>query len=382
MNCIELDADWDPRPEYELSDRERESDFAQRGSEIYRNPSLRVAERPRPEPAADEVLIRVRYAGICGSDLSMVTEDSEGYMHYSAYIDLPSIPGHEFSGVVAETGSDVTEFDSGDLVTSEVTEYCGSCGMCRRSLFLQCDRFDEIGFTRPGAFAEYVAVPEKLVWSLDPLRRAYDDEDSLLRAGATVEPTTISFFGLYVRAGGIRPGETVVFHGGGPIGLTGVALAVAGGARAVLVEPIETRRTLARRLGCDHVLAPDDDVRGTILDLTGGRGADVHVEAAGAPAETYETIQETLGPDCAILQLGIGSDEPRIDLRGLQSKQAQLLGSQGHTGNRTYPLVIQAIANRAIEPEPMITAEYSLSDIDTAVEAAVERTEGKILLAP
>lgn len=382
MKCVELDGDWNPRSGYELSDRERQSNFARCGSEVYREPSLNVTERERPDPAADEVLVRVSYAGICGSDLSMFTEDSDGYTHYSAYMDLPSVPGHEFSGVVAETGSDVTQFDRGDLVTSEVTVYCGSCEMCRRSRFLQCNRFDEVGFTRPGAFAEYVTVPEKVVWSLDPLQRAYDDEDQLLQVGAMVEPTTISFFGLYIRADGIKPGETVVFHGGGPIGLTGIALATAGGARVILVEPIEKRRELAQEVGCDHVLAPDDDVRDEIQSLTSGRGADIHVETAGAPTETYGTIQTTLGPDCSIVQLGIGSENPEVDLRALQSNQAQLLGSQGHTGNRTYPLVIQAISNSQIELTPLITARYPLAEIDTAVEAAIKRTGGKILVEP
>ena len=103
MRALELDAEWSPRSDYDLSDDERERHRAMNSSQVWKNPELRIEDRKRPEPAADEVLVRVKYAGVCGSDVSMIETDDDGYMHYSAYTRFPTVTGHEFSGEVVET---------------------------------------------------------------------------------------------------------------------------------------------------------------------------------------------------------------------------------------------------------------------------------------
>ena len=122
MQALVLDAEWDPRSDYNLSEKERTDHRAHDSSAIWRDPELHLEERERPEPAADEVLVKVVYAGVCGSDVSMIETDDEEYMHYSAYTALPNVVGHEFSGEVVETGADAHLFEEGDLVTAEVTD--------------------------------------------------------------------------------------------------------------------------------------------------------------------------------------------------------------------------------------------------------------------
>lgn len=382
MRALVLDAEWDPRADYDLSEVERETKKAMNSSAVWRDPSMSVEQRSRPTPDDDEVLIRVRYAGVCGSDVSMIETDEEGYMHYSAYTRFPNVTGHEFSGEVVETGSDADLFEEGDLVTSEVVEYCTRCQMCRQGFHGHCENFEQVGFTIPGAFGEYVAVPEKIVWDISSLWESYDDEETVLKAGATIEPSTITYTGLFQRADGILPGDYHVYHGLGPIGLTGMNVSrTAGAGKAIGFEPSDQRREVAQELGFEHVYSPlDTDPVEKIDELTDGEGADVHVETAGAVTETYPAIQNSLSERANIVHISNAATAPEIELRKLQGNSAQLYGSEGHTGRQIYPRVIRLMAAGQLDNLPMITSTFDLSDADDAVERAAERVDGKVLI--
>jgi threonine dehydrogenase-like Zn-dependent dehydrogenase len=382
MRALVLDAEWNPRADYDLSDGERERRRAMNSSQVWRNPELRVEERERPEPEDDEVLIRVRYAGVCGSDVSMIETDDEGYVHYSAYTRLPNVTGHEFSGEVVETGSDTSLFEEGDPVTAEVTDYCGRCQMCRQGFHGHCENFEQVGFTIDGAFAEYVAVPEKLVWDISSLARRYDDEDQLFRAAATIEPSTISYYGLFGRAEGILPGDYHVYHGAGPIGLTGMNVSRAAGAGKVIAfEPSDERRGIARELGFEHVYDPlDVDPVATLDAVTDGEGADVHVETSGAVSATYPVIEDTLGERANVVHISNAGSDPDVALRKYQGNSAQLYGSEGHTGQRVYPRTIRLMAAGHIDNLPIVTSTFDLEDADAAVRQAAKRVDGKVLI--
>jgi threonine dehydrogenase-like Zn-dependent dehydrogenase len=382
MRALILDANWSPRTDYDLSAAERETRKATNSSAIWREPSLTVGERSRPTPNKDEVLIRVRYAGVCGSDVSMIETDDEGYMHYSAYTRLPNVTGHEFSGEIVETGDDADLFAEGDLVTAEVTDYCSRCEMCRQGFHGHCENFEQVGFTIPGAFAEYVTVPEKLVWSIAPLWGHYDTEEAVLKAGATVEPTTITYHGLFGRADGIWPGDYHVYHGIGPIGLTGMNVSRAAGAGKVIgFEPSEQRRAVAKDLGFKHVYSPvDTDPIKRIDEVTSGEGADVHVETAGAVTQTYPVIETSLAERANVVHISNAATAPEIDLRKYQGSSAQLYGSEGHTGQQVYPRVIRLMSAGRLDNVPIITSTFELDDADHGVERAAERVDGKVLI--
>ncbi|WP_408960390.1 scyllo-inosose 3-dehydrogenase [Natrinema sp. 74] len=382
MQSLVADAQWDPRSEYNVSDAERDSRKAMNASQVWRNPELRVTDRDRPTPDDDEVLVRVRYAGVCGSDVSMLETDEDGYVHYSAYLRLPNVIGHEFAGEVVETGDDAQLFDEGDLVTAEVTDYCGRCNMCRQGFMGHCENFEQLGFTIPGAFAEYVAVPEKLCWDVSSLRDAYGSDDEVLRAAATIEPSTITYHGLFARAEGILPGDYHVYHGAGPIGLTGMNVSRAAGAGDVIAfEPSDDRREVARELGFDHVYNPiDRDPVATILSLTDGEGADVHVETAGAVSQTYPVIEDALAEGANVVHISNAGSDPGIALRKYQGNGAQLYGSEGHTGHQVYPRVIRLMAAGQLDTRPIITSTFELSNADDAIRRAAERVDGKVLI--
>lgn len=382
MQALVLDAEWTPRPDYDLGDRERETGTAIDSASVWRAPDLSLEDRDRPKPAADEVLVAVRYAGVCGSDVSLIETDQDDYVHYSAYTRLPNVLGHEFAGTVVETGEDADLFDPGERVTAEVTDYCGRCQRCRRGFHGHCENFEQLGFTVPGAFAEYIAVPEKIVWSVESLAEAFDDEDELLRAAATIEPSTITYHGLFGRAEGIWPGDYYVFHGLGPIGLTGMNVARAAGAgRVIGFEPVDERRTVARDLGFDHVYDPTAvDPVATIVDATDREGADVHVETAGAVTQTYPLVEDTLAERANVVHISNAETAPAVDLRKYQGRSAQIYGSEGHTGQEIYPRVIRLMAAGRLDNLPIVTATYPLSRAKEAVEQAAKRVDGKVLV--
>ena len=382
MRALVVDAEWNPRPSYDLSTDEAERRRAMNSSQIWQEPEFTVEDRDRPEPAADEVLVRVRYAGVCGSDVSMLETDEDGYMHYSAYTKFPSVTGHEFAGEVVESGADCELFEPGEPVTAEVTDYCGRCQMCRRGFHGHCENFEQIGFTMDGAFAEYVTVPEKICWSVTSLEAEFEDEDELYKAAATIEPSTISYYGLFGRAEGIWPGDYHVYHGVGPIGLTGMNVSRAAGAGKVIAfEPSDPRRELAHEMGFEHVYDPlDVDPVETVEEVTRGDGADVHVETSGAVSATYPVIEDTLAEQANVVHISNAGSDPAIALRKYQGNSAQLYGSEGHTGQQVYPRTIRLMASGQLDNRRMITSTFDLSEADEAIEQAAERVDGKVLV--
>lgn len=382
MKALVLDGTWDPRSEYEVSPREHDGGTAMDASAVWRDPQLRVEDRDPPEPTADEVLIAVRYVGICGSDVAFVETDDDGYVHYSAYAALPTVLGHEFVGEVVETGTDTRLFESGDLVTAEVTDYCGRCDMCRNGFTGHCENFEQLGFTRQGAMAEFVAVPEKLCWDVSGLAAAYDDEEAMLRAAATVEPSTITYYGLFGRAEDIRPGDYYAFHGLGPIGLTGMNVAQAAGAgRVIGFELGEQRRRIARDLGFEHVYDPTETDPVEAIDATtDGWGVDVHVETAGAVNATYPVIDETLAETANVVHVSNAGEPAEISLRHYQANAAQLYGTEGHTGDRVFQNVIRLMTGGHLDNVPLVTSTYDLENADDAIRQATKRVDGKVMI--
>jgi len=303
-------------------------------------------------------------------------------MHYSAYTQLPNVIGHEFSGEVVETGDDADLFEAGDPVTAEVTDYCGRCQMCRQGFHGHCENFEQLGFTFDGAFAEYVAVPEKILWGVSELSQQYEDEDDLYRAAATIEPSTITFYGLFGRAEGIWPGDYHVYHGVGPIGLTGMNVSRAAGAGKVIAfEPSDERREIAHDLGFEHVYNPIEvDAVEKVDEITGGEGADVHVETSGAVGATYPVIEDTLAERANVVHISNAGSDPDIALRKYQGSSAQLYGSEGHTGQQVYPRTIRLMASGRLDNLPIVTSTFDLEDADEAVAQARKRVDGKVLI--
>jgi len=308
--------------------------------------------------------------------------DEEGYILYPGLTRFPTILGHEFSGQIVEIGSEVEDVEVGDMVTAEEMIWCGHCRPCRDGLPNHCLNLEEIGFTIPGAFAEYIAVGAKYCWRIDAIAECYVDEDAAYEAGATVEPTSVSYNAIFERAGGFRPGAYVAVYGTGPIGLTAIALCKAAGASKVIAFEISPeRRELAERMGADHALDPGE-VRPheAVMELTKGEGADVHIEAAGAPQATLPEMERSLAIGARVVQIGRAAQRVPLYLETFQVRRAQFFGSQGHSGHGIFPSVVRLMASGLVDTRSMITTRYPLDDVLDAIAQSTTRRDGKIMV--
>lgn len=389
MKSLVLKADWQPRDGYAVSEFEKTSGKAITGSSIWRHPKLQVEEVRDPGSVGpDEVLIRVRYCGVCGSDVHFYETDADGYMLYPGLTKFPATIGHEFAGVIEEVGKNVTNLQVGTAVTCEEMIWCGHCNPCRNGFPNHCMNLEELGFTIDGAFATYLVVGAKYCWPVDALFERYRDDDKAMQAAAMCEPTAVAYNALFVRAGGFKPGATVVVYGAGPIGLAAIALASAAGASQVIAfEVSEVRRSLASQMGADKVLNPlnfannGSTAREAIMELTHGEGADMLVEASGVMNKTIPDMQTSLAINGKIVIIGRAAEQVPMYLEHLQVRRAQIYGSQGHSGHAIFPSVIRLMGSGRIDMTKAITSVRPLSEAVAAIEhLSKARADGKVMI--
>ncbi|MDQ3328004.1 MAG: alcohol dehydrogenase catalytic domain-containing protein, partial [Chloroflexota bacterium] len=263
--------------------------------------SARLTEMERPRTGRDEVLIRSHAAGICGSDVEVYRGTRP-----AAYIRYPVVPGHEWSGTVAKVGDRVRGITVGEKVVCEGFVYCGACSNCRNGRTNLCEvGYNEVGFTRPGGFAEYVAAPARLVHTL----RA----DANLCHAALLEPTAV-VADSFLRARP-QPGSAVVVIGDGAIGQLAVHLArLHSPAAVILVGSRDDRLALGKRLGATHIANyRRDDVEALVANVTAGRGADLVVEGAGKAAAVEQAFRLARRAGTVALQ-GIAGEGARLSI--------------------------------------------------------------------
>ncbi len=315
---------------------------------LTRYMQLEMADLPETKPEAGEVLIRVAACGICGSDV-------HGYDGSSGRRVPPIVMGHEAAGTVAALGDGVTDFAAGDRVTFDSTVYCGTCAPCRRGEINLCDNRQVLGvscaeYRRAGAFAEYVAVPSRIVYRLpDGLSFA---EAAMLEAAA-VAVHAVSLAQSF-------PESTALVVGVGMIGLLAAqALRAAGCSRVFVADVDGSRLKLAQDLGATAVLSAETDIAKQVLQLTGGAGTDVVVEAVGR-TETVTSSVESVRRGGTVVLVGNISREVSIPLQKVVTRQIRLQGSCASAGE--YPRAMELLASGAIQVKPLITAIAPLAD--------------------
>ncbi len=322
-----------------------------------------------PQFGPTDVLVRVRVASVCGTDLHIYNWDSWAQRR----IHPPLIPGHEFCGEVAAVGREVSTVSPGDFVSAEMHVACGKCLQCRTGDAHICQNVTIIGVDSDGAFAEYVRIPESNIWKIDP--SIPPDYASVLDPlGNAVHA---------VLAGEIAA-RTVAITGCGPIGLFAIAVARALGASTVFaVEVNEHRRKIAYQMHADHVFDPStQDVRSAVLDMTAGVGADVVLEMAGHP-------------DAIRTAFDIVRRGGRVSLLGLTSRPVSLNFSediifkgitiQGINGRRMYQTWYQMQAllkSGKLDLTPVITHRMPMRDFSRGMERLATGEASKILLYP
>jgi (R,R)-butanediol dehydrogenase/meso-butanediol dehydrogenase/diacetyl reductase len=258
-----------------------------RAALFYGREDLRLTTVPDPEPRAGEVLLRVRYNGICGSDLLEYYDGpvtSRSTPHPLTGVQNPVIMGHELCGEVVALGEGAGELSVGDLVAVEPVETCGHCRYCEGGQYNHCALLAIQGYNRHGGLADYTVVKRERAHRLPGGVSALQ--------GALIEPLAIAWH--TVNRCAVAAGQVVAVHGAGPIGVGAFLTLNRRGVQVIVVDPSPARRAALAALGARHLLDPkSDDVVAAIRDLTGGHGADASIDAAGVPASFAAMLHGT-----------------------------------------------------------------------------------------
>ena len=332
---------------------------------------LEVAEVPEPELGADEVLVRVEACGICGSDV-------HGYDGRTGRRIPPLVMGHEAAGVVVEVGALAGRFRAGDRVTFDSTVYCGKCFFCRRGESNLCDKRRVLGvscgdYLRHGAFAEFVAVPQHIVYALP---------DALsFEQAAMIESVAVAFHA--VNRTPVKLGDSAVVVGAGMIGqLLIQTLRRRGCGRLIAVDLDERKLALAREFGADFGLdAASPDLQPRILELTHGRGADLAFEAVGSAA-AFKTAVESLRKGGTLTLIGNMSPSVEMPLQQVVTREITLVGACASSGE--YPACIELMARGEIDVRPFISAYAPLEEGPMWFDRLYQQEPGlmKVVLKP
>ncbi|MEX1999066.1 MAG: L-threonine 3-dehydrogenase [Gemmatimonadales bacterium] len=338
---------------------------------------LEVVDVPKPTIGSADVLIRVKHAGVCGTDLHIAEWDEWA----QSRIKPPLVLGHEFAGVIEEVGEDVSAFTVGDVVTAEGHIICGHCRQCRTGNGHICANTSIIGVDRAGAFADWISMPASNVMTLDGIPT---------EIGAIMDPMGNAFH--TVLHGTEVPGSMVLVVGCGPIGCFAVGIAKAAGASAVIASDVNPRRlALAKAMGADVLVRADtQDVVAEVMQATGNEGADLVCEMSGHPVALAQAFKAC--------RLG-----GRVNLLGLPKGEVKLnlsndvifrgLTVYGVIGRRMYETWHQmrtflsasrpdgqAARTAMFDPRPVITHTFPLEKINDALEAIRSGQAGKVIL--
>jgi len=331
-----------------------------------RAPGLTVTTVPKPSIGPGEVLIAVRHAGVCGTDLHIADWDPWA----QGRIQPPLVVGHEFAGEIVALGDGVTELRKGQLVTAEGHIICGHCLQCRTGNGHICKNTRIIGVDRDGAFAEFISMPATNVLSLDGIPT---------EVGAIMDPMGNAFHTVLTAE---IPGSTVFVVGCGPIGCFAVGIARAAGAAKVIASDVNPRRlALAARMGAHLTIdATNTDVVKTVLDATGGEGADVVCEMSGVPSALHQAFAAVrLGGHVQLL--GIPKGEVPVDVATeIIFKGITIYGVIGRKMYQTWNQMRRFLAGGTFDPRPVITHTFPLAKIADALAAIRSGDAGKVIL--
>ncbi len=317
--------------------------------------TLVITERPRPEPRAGEVLVAVRRAGLCGSDLH--------FFDGSSPMPLPQILGHELAGEVVALGADVTSRRVGDRVVVEPGIPCGKCFPCRRGKYNCCEAIDMIGVLRAGGFADFVTVSAAYAHPM-PAAMTFDQ-------GALVEPFSIG--AQMIHRATPWAGATVVLIGLGPIGLTALILLKAWHpqVRVIGLDVVPERIAQAEAFGCDVTINPRaQDAVETVQALTDGEGAAIVMECAGTPQTIGQTVH-LVAAGGRIVIAGVTFKDVTFPGRLLTKKEVIIFGSRNNAGH--FPRVMQFLADHPDIAQRFISAKMPLERIADAIRWATDK---------
>ena len=323
-----------------------------------------------PAIGPKDVLIKVKAAAICGSDIHAY-HSSPGIMHL---LKLPVISGHETCGEVVEVGKCVTSLKKGDLVSAEPHIFCGECYYCQTGAALNCPNMGLLGHTWDGAFAEYMKMPASACWK--------HPKNISPELGAIYEPLGVAIHGVMVDQ---INGKSVAIFGCGPIGLFAIgASKVFGATRVFALEVAPKRLDMARQLFPDVTLInpKEQDPVKTIQEATEGLGVDVAIELSGSAEATKQTFK-VIKREGRVSLVGVTSGTVELEVhKDIVLKEARVFGVFGRAVWQTWWQVKALLDTGKFDPLPVITHRFPLSEFEQAFELAASGKAGKILLYP
>jgi L-iditol 2-dehydrogenase len=327
---------------------------------------IRLTEVPTKQPAEDEVLVKIKYAGICGTDFKIF----DGTIPYikQGKLSYPMVPGHEWSGEIVKIGSRVNRLKIGDRVTGECHIGCGKCEDCSNGRSNICFTRERLGIIgRDGAFSQYLVIPEKAVHVLTP--NVTDIE------GALVEPLTIALHAID-KLNSVAGANVLVF-GLGPIGLLVSQVVKAMGAATIIgVDLDENRRILGKRLGCNLVTDASDQALAQMIEQqTSGHGVDIIIEATGVKSLLSSAV-DLVRPGGQISLVGLYDGKVEVDATQLITKDIRLYGNMASA--RVWDRAIRLLESKKIDVNQLITHVFQFDNFQDAMNTAYRKHEGSI----
>ena len=327
---------------------------------IERPHEVAYVELERPSPGTGEVVVRSHAAGVCRTDLEML----HGSLTDPRWVRFPVVPGHEWSGTVAEVGADIADLAEGDRVVCEGMIPCHRCARCREGATHQCLNYDQIGFTRAGGYGEYVLVPRRVVHRLP--------DAVSFAAGVLVEPASCVLRGL--ERGAPSPGETVGVIGIGTLGSLAVTLARLHSPGALVAYGIRDEElAFAAQLGADATVHVADEDAVAATDRLVGGGLDVVIETAGAVA-AVELATRLVRPGGRVVLLGIAGEGKTLELPA----DRIMFGDLSVIGSCSYPTsswsrVVRLLERGLVDLEPIVTHRFPTAQYEEAFALLDER---------
>ena len=321
------------------------------------NKDLRLETVPDPVPEPDEVKLRIDYCGICATDI-------EEYLYGPVFISaepnpitgkgMPMIVGHEMTGTVVETGSEVADVRAGDRVVINGCLTCGQCRWCTSGAEAQCPALAGVAFAIDGGLAE------QMVWKASQVVKLPDNVSS--EEAALVEPSSVAMHA--VRRSRLQEGERAVVLGVGTVGMMAMQEAKALGARVFAVDRRRMSLDLAAQLGAEAVINPDTQDAGEALrDLTDGDGPDVIIDAAGGPG-TPALATQWVRAGGRVLLVAIFTAKTEIDFNSVVGREVEVVGSLAYQ-QRDVEEVVSMISSGAIKTAPLVSDRIGLEDVVT-----------------
>ena len=343
---------------------------------VYHGPEdVRLEEVPVPIIGADEVLLKVANAGICGTDLRI---------WHGAHRKFPPgtvrIPGHELVGDIAELGANVKGLEPGERVFVAPNMGCGHCRQCVSGNNNRCARYEAIGVTMDGAFAEYVRIPAAAILQGNLIRLAAQADPA---AAALIEPFACVLRGQDAVA--VKPGEVVLVVGAGPVGIMHVMLArLRGAGRVIVSDLLPDRLRLAIRTGADRTVSPlQEDLAAVIAEESGGEGADVIIVAAPAAGAQEEALKLSAIGGRINLFGGLPREQStiRFDSNLVHYKELVVTGTTACSTADCWRAAALVNSGR-VDLSHLVSARFPLSEALQALAAAEDRKSLKVVIEP